>query len=52
MIQLAAEQGRGKELTKMITERSLTVLKQHPGFVEATALPPETEHDQVVGISI
>ena len=52
MIQLAAKQGRGKELTKMMTERSLTVLKQQPGFVETIALTPETEQDQVVGISI
>jgi heme-degrading monooxygenase HmoA len=52
MIQLAAKQGRGKELTKLMTERSLTVLKQQPGFVEAIALTPETEPDQVVGISV
>jgi heme-degrading monooxygenase HmoA len=52
MIQLVAKQGRGKELTKAMTERSLTVLKQQPGFVEAIALTPETEPDRVVGISI
>jgi heme-degrading monooxygenase HmoA len=52
MIQLAAKQGRGKELTKVMTEKTLTVLKQQPGFVEAIALTPETEQDQVVGISI
>src|SRR5580704_4632709 len=52
MIQLAAKQGRGKELTKLMTDQSLNVLKQQPGFVEAIALTPETEQDQVVGISI
>lgn len=52
MIQLAAKQGRGKELSKLIMERSLTVLKQQPGFVEAIALTSENEQDQVVGISI
>ena len=52
MIQLPAKQGRGKELTNMITDRSLTVLKQQPGFVEAITLTPENEQDQVVGISI
>jgi heme-degrading monooxygenase HmoA len=52
MIQLAAKQGRGKELTKVMTEKTLAVLKQQPGFVEAIALTPETEQDQVVGISI
>jgi hypothetical protein len=52
MIRLAAKTGRGKELTKGMTERSLTVLKQQPGFVEAIALTSETEQDQVVGISI
>jgi heme-degrading monooxygenase HmoA len=52
MIQLAAKTGRGKELTKGMTEQSLTVLKQQPGFVEAIALTPETEQDQFVGISI
>ena len=52
MIQLAAKQGRARELTKLLTERSLTVLKQQPGFVQAIALTPETEQDQIVGISI
>jgi heme-degrading monooxygenase HmoA len=52
MIQLAAKQGRGKELIKLMMERSLPVLKQQPGFVEAIALTPESERDQVVGISI
>ena len=52
MILLEAKQGRGKELTKLMLERSLPVLKQQPGFVEAIALTPETEQDQVVGISI
>jgi heme-degrading monooxygenase HmoA len=52
MIQLTAKQGRGKELTKRMTERSVTVLKQQPGFIEAIVLTPETEQDQVVGISI
>ncbi len=52
MILLAAKQGRGKELTKVMTERSLTVVKQQPGFVEAIALTSEAEQDQVVGISI
>jgi heme-degrading monooxygenase HmoA len=52
MILLEAKQGRGKELTKQMMERSLPVLKQEPGFVEAIMLTPETEQDQVVGISI
>jgi heme-degrading monooxygenase HmoA len=52
MIQLAAKNGRGKELSRLMTERSLTVLRQQPGFVEAIALTPETDQDQIVGISI
>ena len=52
MIQLSAKQGRGKELTKLMLEQSLSVLKQQPGFVEAITLTPENEQDQVVGISI
>jgi heme-degrading monooxygenase HmoA len=52
MVQLAAKQGRGKELAKLMMERSLPVLKQQPGFVEAIALTPETDQDHVVGISI
>lgn len=52
MIQLAAKQARGKELVEMLRERSLTTLRQQPGFVQAMALTPETEQDQVVGISI
>src|SRR5258708_18892845 len=52
MIQFAAKQGRGRELSKLMMERSLPVLKQQQGFVEAIALTPESEQDQVVGISI
>lgn len=52
MIQLAAKQGRAKELTKVLTERGLSILKQQPGFVQAIALLPENEQDQIVGISI
>ena len=52
MIQLAAQPGRGKDLTKVMTERSLQVLKQQPGFVEAIALTPEADQDHFVGISI
>src|SRR5258706_16116118 len=52
MILLAAKQGRGKELTKVITEQSRTDVKKQPGFVEAIALTSETEQDEVVGISI
>ena len=52
MIQLTAKPGQGKELIRTLTERSLPVLKQQPGFIEAIALTPETEEDQFVGISI
>lgn len=52
MIQLVAKEGRGKELQKNLGERSLQTLKEQPGFVEAISLVPETEQDQVVGISI
>src|SRR5215469_14436339 len=52
MIQLAAKEGRGKDLTKALTERSLAVLKQQSGFVEAIALIPETDQDHILGISI
>jgi quinol monooxygenase YgiN len=52
MIQLTAKQGRGKELTKTMSERSLQVLKQQQGFVDAISLVPETDQDQFVGISI
>jgi len=52
MIQLAAKQGRGKELNTLMMERTLPALRQQPGFVQAIALTPENEQDQVVGISI
>jgi heme-degrading monooxygenase HmoA len=52
MIQLVAKPGRGKELHKTLLERSLRVLKEQPGFIDAIALIPETEQDQFVGISI
>lgn len=52
MIQLAAKQGRGKELQKTMNERTLQALQEQPGFVEGISLVPETEEDQFVGISI
>ena len=52
MIQLTAKPGRGKDLHKTMLERSLSVLKEQPGFVDGIALVPETEQDQFVGISI
>ena len=52
MIQLTAKPGRGKEMTRVMTESTLPVLKQQKGFVEAIALTPETGQDQFVGISI
>ena len=35
-----------------MTERTLPILKQQQGFVEAIALVPENETDQFVGVSI
>ena len=53
MIQLTAKPGRGKELFDTMLERTLSVLKQQPGFVEGIALVPETESsDQFIGLSI
>jgi heme-degrading monooxygenase HmoA len=52
MILLSAIHGRSKELTKLMMEQSLSVLKEQPGFVQAIALTPENEQDEVVGISI
>ena len=51
MIQLAAKPGRCKELTKVMTERSLAILKQQPGFVEAIALTPETEQTILLALA-
>jgi len=52
MITLIAKPGRGKELNKIMLERSLPILKQQPGFVDGIALNPDTEPEQFVGISI
>jgi heme-degrading monooxygenase HmoA len=52
MIQLVAKPGRGKELQKTMNDRALQTLKEQPGLVEAILLVPETEQDQLVGISI
>jgi quinol monooxygenase YgiN len=51
MIQLSAKQGRGDELTKM-TERTVSVLRQQPGFIDAIALVSENDPDQFIGLSI
>jgi len=52
MIQLIAKPGRSKELNKIMIERSLPILKQQPGFVDAIALNPDSEPEQFVGISL
>jgi quinol monooxygenase YgiN len=52
IIQLTAKPGRGDELTRTMTERTLPILKQQQGLVDAIALVPENEPDQFVGLSI
>jgi hypothetical protein len=52
MIHLIAKPGRGKELNKIMLERSLPIHKQQPGFVDGIALNSDTEPEQFVGISI
>ena len=52
MIQLTAKSGQGKDLSKVMQERALPILKQQPGFVDALALNSDTEPNQFVGISI
>jgi quinol monooxygenase YgiN len=52
MIQLTAKSGQGKDLTKIMKERNLPMLKQQPGFVDALALSSDTEPNQFIGISV
>ena len=52
MIQLTAKSGQGKDLTKMMKERTLPILRQQAGFVDALALNSDTEPNQFVGITI
>jgi quinol monooxygenase YgiN len=52
MIQLTAKSGQGKDLSKVMQERALPLLKQQPGFVDALALHSDTAPDQFVGITI
>jgi heme-degrading monooxygenase HmoA len=52
MIQLTAKSGQGKELTKVMKERTLPILKQQPGFIDALALNSDTEPNQFVGITV
>lgn len=52
MIQLTAKSGQAKDLSKVMQERALPILKQQPGFVDALALNSDTEPNQFVGISI
>jgi quinol monooxygenase YgiN len=52
LIQVTTKPGQLKEFAKTMVERSLPILKQQPGFVDAFALVSDTERDQFVGISI
>jgi quinol monooxygenase YgiN len=52
MIQLTAKSGQAKDLSKVMQERALPILKQQPGFVDALALNSDTEPNQFVGITI
>jgi quinol monooxygenase YgiN len=52
MIQMTAKSGQGKDLTKMMKERTLPILRQQPGFVDALGLSSDTEPNQFVGITI
>jgi quinol monooxygenase YgiN len=52
VVQLTAKSGQGKELSKIMKERTLPMLKQQPGFVDALGLSSDTEPNQFIGISI
>ena len=52
MVQLTVKSGQGKDLTRAMQERTLPILKQQPGFVDALALNSDTEAKQFVAITI
>jgi quinol monooxygenase YgiN len=52
MIQLTAKAGQNKDLVRAMVERSLPIIRQQPGFVDALGLNSDTEPNQLVGITI
>ena len=52
MLQFTAKPDQGSNLTQTMRERTLPLLKQQPGFIDALGLNSDTEPNQFVGITI
>ena len=52
IIQVTTKPGKLEEFVKTMAERSLPIVKQQPGFVEAMVLTSETQREELIGIAI
>ena len=51
VVELTSKSGKAKELSNIINEKVLPILKKQTGFVDETVLVSDTESTRVLGLS-
>ena len=51
VVEITSKSGKAKDLSKMIDEKILPILKKQTGFVDETVLVSDTESTRVLGLS-
>jgi heme-degrading monooxygenase HmoA len=51
VVELTGKSGKSKELSKLINEKVLPILKGQKGFVDETVLVSDTEPDRILALS-
>ena len=52
IVQITAKSGEGPNLSQHVRDRTINVLKQHPGFIDMVVLKSDSDPNQFVGISL
>jgi len=51
VVEVNAKPGKAKELTRIVNEKIMTILKNQPGFLDELVLLSEENSDQVLALS-
>jgi quinol monooxygenase YgiN len=51
VVEMTSRPGKSQELTKLINEKAVSILKQQRGFVDAIVLVAHAEPDRVLALS-
>jgi heme-degrading monooxygenase HmoA len=51
IVDVTSKTGKGRELTRVVSEKVLSILKAQPGFLDEITLVSDESPDQIVAIS-